>query len=365
MLSFALRRGALGAARVRCAAPAPAPARAALAACLRRGASGDAAPPSAAASGGGASSASGGSSGASSSASASREAPAAPVGGVFWRLREAAKDVLAVTLGMERVRDVGAEYDAGLRAYPWTEYVDGAGARSYRNADTGVSTPAKPADFDARAPASARGVAVDGGARAVAAAAAPAPGAWARTLAAVSDTPLIAALRGAGAAVAASPVGAAAARARAAVADRVEDAREVWETSQHPLVVSASSAVDALTAETESGRAIRELTAQDAAFDAHAFVDEMTRVVIPTVVPAFFRADMAALRVWCKDAALAQVRAVAAARQIEGLAMDGLVLNVQRVEIGEAKTLERGTPIILVTSQVQYIHCIRNKKVRA
>ena len=123
--------------------------------------------------------------------------------------------------------------------------------------------------------------------------------------------------------------------------------------------------MDALTAETEAGRAIRELSAADAAFDAQAFIEEMSNKIIPTIVPAFFRMDMPVLRAWCKDAALAQVRAVAAAREVEGLSMDGTMLNVQRVEIGEAKTLERGVPIILVTCQVQYIHCVRNRKVRA
>jgi hypothetical protein len=82
------------------------------------------------------------------------------------------------------------------------------------------------------------------------------------------------------------------------------------------------------------------------------------------VVAAFFKLDMPVLRHYCKDSALAQMRAVAAAREIEGLSMDGTILNVQKVELVQAKALERGLPILLVSSQVQYIHCIRNKKVR-
>jgi Tim44-like domain len=72
---------------------------------------------------------------------------------------------------------------------------------------------------------------------------------------------------------------------------------------------------------------------------------------------------MPTLRHWCKDSALAQMRAVAAAREIEGLTMAGTILNVQKAELVQAKSLEKGVPIILVTSQVQYIHCVRNKKV--
>lgn len=57
-------------------------------------------------------------------------------------------------------------------------------------------------------------------------------------------------------AVAASPVGTAARAVQTRVSDRIEDAREVWETSQHPLIVSASSAVDTVLAESEQARGV-------------------------------------------------------------------------------------------------------------
>jgi len=59
----------------------------------------------------------------------------------------------------------------------------------------------------------------------------------------------------------------------------------------------------------------------------------------------------------------------AAARAVEGLTHDGVILSVRRVEIAGARTLEMSgekggsLPIILVSSQVQYIHTVRNKKV--
>ena len=39
----------------------------------------------------------------------------------------------------------------------------------------------------------------------------------------------------------------------------VEDAREVWETSQNPYIYQMASAYDAVFAETEEGQAIKEL----------------------------------------------------------------------------------------------------------
>lgn len=77
----------------------------------------------------------------------------------------------------------------------------------------------------------------------------------------------------------------------------------------------------------------------------------------------FLPSRAAVLKKMCKDTALAQMKAVSAARNIEGITMDGTILNVQKVELVQAKSLEHGVPIILVSSQVQYIHCVRNAKV--
>jgi hypothetical protein len=43
--------------------------------------------------------------------------------------------------------------------------------------------------------------------------------------------------------------------------------RQVWETSQHPLIVNASTVVDTVLAESEQGRAMRTIHALDPGFD--------------------------------------------------------------------------------------------------
>lgn len=89
---------------------------------------------------------------------------------------------------------------------------------------------------------------------------------------------------------------------------------------------------------------------------------------IPELAGAFFSMDESRLSVMCRDAAMAQIRAVAAAREVEGLTMGvgaaSPVLAVQKTDFVQARKLEAGVPIILVTSLVQYIHCVRNRKVR-
>lgn len=208
-----------------------------------------------------------------STSSAPRKKP-----GRLSSLMDSAKDVFAVVFGTERKRDLGAEYDAGLRKYPWYSYADPTDPESgrvlYRNEETGVVTEHKPADFDMRAPPDARMVPLNMEATAISVVA-PQLSAYQRMISALGDAPLIRVLAEAGQAVAASPVGEAAAKVRDKVRDKVEDAREVWETSQHPLVVNASYAVDSLMAESESGRALREIQLLDESFDSHAFLEEM------------------------------------------------------------------------------------------
>jgi hypothetical protein len=178
------------------------------------------------------------SSSSSDSSAAADGAKAAPVRRSFVsRLWDDAKDVLSVTFGVERSRDLAAEYASGERPYPWVTYVEpGTDKRLYRNTESGVVTEIQPPDWATFATA-AHELTPDVDASAVATVRTQAT-AWERTLDAVSRAPLVSALVDAatvaGAAVAASPVGQAAGKAKARVADKIEDARETWETSQHP-----------------------------------------------------------------------------------------------------------------------------------
>jgi hypothetical protein len=157
--------------------------------------------------------------------SAPKQAP-----GRWYHMMEGVKDVLAVTFGVERKRNLAAEYDMGLREYPWIEYMDpSTNAYAYKNLDTNVVTDKKPLDFDKRASPSAR-IATNTEQSALSVVA-PKITPWERTLEAVTNAPIISSMLSVGAAVASSaPVQ----KVKEKVANKIEDAREVWETSQHP-----------------------------------------------------------------------------------------------------------------------------------
>jgi hypothetical protein len=119
--------------------------------------------------------------------------------------------------------------------------------------------------------------------------------------------------------------------------------------------------------ESEQGRAIREIKALDSGFDEFMFVQEMQGNFVPMLARAFFRMDGPILALHCASTALAQMQAVGAARQQEGLEHDGTILQVSKVELLKATQVEDekggSSPLLLVSAQVQYIHAVRNKKV--
>lgn len=228
----------------------------------------------------------------------------------------------------------------------------------YKNNESGIVTDKKPLDFDSRAKPSARNVAVNTDASALTVLKEESSR-WEKTLDALKKAPLINQFLAAGDAVANSaPVK----KIKTKITDKVEDARETWETSQHPLIVNASYMVDKVFSETEEGRALREIQQIDSGFDLFTFIQEMQDKIIPEVSKAFFQLDWAVLNKWCQESALAQLKAVEASRAVQGnITHDGVILNVHKVELIKAQTLERdNTPAMLLSAQLQYIHCVRN-----
>jgi import inner membrane translocase subunit TIM44 len=97
-------------------------------------------------------------------------------------------------------------------------------------------------------------------------------GAWESFSETLRDTPLLRGIFGFGQTKAAKTL-----------TNAAEDAREAWETSQHPLIYRVQSVWDSMFAETEMGEAIREFRKIDPNFTMEGFVSEMEEEVIPKV----------------------------------------------------------------------------------
>lgn len=190
---------------------------------------------------------------------------------------------------------------------------------------------------------------------------------WAKLRERLKEAPIISdILRGAGQAreaAAATAAGKAAADARDRAKDAVEGAREVWETSQHPLVYSASSIVDAVTAETDTAAATRELRRLDPSFSIEDWRDGVSVELCPVFVDAFVRGDARTLRPMLGEGLYSRLSHEIRLRKEEGLAYDDArITDCEKVEIIAVQVEDRTAPILVCQFMTQQINCIRNRE---
>mmetsp|Transcript_6545 Transcript_6545/g.19897 ORF Transcript_6545/g.19897 Transcript_6545/m.19897 type:complete len:367 (+) Transcript_6545:75-1175(+) len=161
-----------------------------------------------------------------------------------------------------------------------------------------------------------------------------------------------------------TPVGQAADAVGARVRDRVEDAREFWETSQNPLVYRASSIVDAVTAENEFASAVRELRRLDPAFSVEEWRASVSKELVPTVVAAFIAGDTSALRPWLGDGLFSRLAQEIRLRKQEGLRYDDArVVDCESCDILAVQLDDHGrNPVLVVQCMTQQINCVRNRE---
>lgn len=158
-----------------------------------------------------------------------------------------------------------------------------------------------------------------------------------------------------------TPVGQKAADAAGNVKDRIDDAREVWETSQNPLVVYASGAWENLTGETEEGLAIADFRKLDPGFVKEEWCAEVKAELAPVLVKAHLTGDTRTLKKWMGEACYNKLAADIRARKADGLVLDDNILDLDENDC-VIRFLESGGPIVVNVYTVQQIHCVRNKK---
>ncbi|KAJ8605429.1 hypothetical protein CTAYLR_003302 [Chrysophaeum taylorii] len=159
-------------------------------------------------------------------------------------------------------------------------------------------------------------------------------------------------------------VGQAADKVGTSIRDRVEDAREFWETSQNPLVYQASSIVDAVTAENEYAAATRELRRLDPAFSLEEWRNAVSHDLVPNVVNAFVDGNTTALKPWLSEGLFSRIAHEIRLRKQEGLRYDDArVLDCESAEILAVQLDDNhASPTFVVQFMTQQINCIRNRE---
>jgi len=151
-------------------------------------------------------------------------------------------------------------------------------------------------------------------------------------------------------------------RMAGSVRDKLEDAREFWETSQNPLVYKMSEVWDKMTGETEEGIATKEILKLDPSFMKEEWANEVKENLAPLIIKAHLVGDTAALRPWLGEGVYNKLAADIRVRKADGIVIDSNILAIDEVQTVVSLPESTGVPVVVVVYMVQQINCIRNRE---
>uniref|UniRef100_A0A1J3IJ02 Mitochondrial import inner membrane translocase subunit TIM44-2 n=1 Tax=Noccaea caerulescens TaxID=107243 RepID=A0A1J3IJ02_NOCCA len=138
-----------------------------------------------------------------------------------------------------------------------------------------------------------------------------------------------------------------------------EDVREIWETSDNPIVHKIQDMNDTILQETGSAATYKEIRRRDPSFSLPDFAAEVQEAIRP-VLEAYSKGDAETLKKYCAEEVIEHCTSERAALRSHGFFYDNKILHISEVEILETKMMGH-TPVIIVRFQVQQIHCVRDK----
>lgn len=137
--------------------------------------------------------------------------------------------------------------------------------------------------------------------------------------------------------------------------------------SENPVISRARDTylrvTSALTSETEEAKVIRAIRECDPKFRKEAFLAEATRYIIPEVLEAVLKGDLATVRDWCSEKVYAELSASVQLQKSAGLVSDCKLLDLSRVDIRAMKFNEEAQlPFLHMTFTTQEILLFRDRK---
>ncbi|CEO98442.1 Tim44-like domain-containing protein [Plasmodiophora brassicae] len=148
--------------------------------------------------------------------------------------------------------------------------------------------------------------------------------------------------------------------AHAQFQDRVEDLRDMYDTTQNPVISTLRDGADELLGETDSGAALAAIRRLDPDFSLIAFMEEMEHYMVPRVVKAYLKGDLDTLQLACAGDAMAFMNASMRQRMAQGVYFDERILDVSHITFHDAKLVEGNDAVLVVTFMCQHVHCIRS-----
>jgi import inner membrane translocase subunit TIM44 len=142
--------------------------------------------------------------------------------------------------------------------------------------------------------------------------------------------------------------------------------KTVYRESENPLIETARSITDRITgffAENETAMVIKRFREMDPNFQIEPFLTEMREYILPEVLDAYVKGDIAVLKEWLSAAQYSVYAALMQQYQAAGLKSDGKIVDIRGVDVLNAKLLEPGEiPVFILTCRTQEVHVYRNAK---
>ncbi|KAJ3164078.1 protein translocase subunit, partial [Irineochytrium annulatum] len=114
--------------------------------------------------------------------------------------------------------------------------------------------------------------------------------------------------------------------------------------------------------ETEEAKCVKVFREIEPTFNRHSFLNEATSWIVPEVLEAHLKGDLATIRQWCSEKVTAELTASVALQKQSGLVSDCKLLDLRRVDISKFIFLEETVPVAVVSFQTQEILLFRDRK---
>ena len=142
--------------------------------------------------------------------------------------------------------------------------------------------------------------------------------------------------------------------------------KTVYNESDNAIIQTARSISDRITgffAENETAMVIKRFREMDPNFQMEPFLTEMREYILPEVLDAYVKGDIAVLKEWLSAAQYSVYAALMQQYQAAGLKSDGKIVDIRGVDVLNAKLLEPGEiHVFILTCRTQEVHVYRNAK---
>lgn len=150
--------------------------------------------------------------------------------------------------------------------------------------------------------------------------------------------------------------------------NKVLDWKMKYDESENPMIRASrlltdrvSDIMGGLFSKTELSDTLTEICKIDPNFNEKQFIRDCETDIIPNILEAMIRGDLAILKDWCFESTYNVIATPIAQAQKAGYYLDSKILDIENVDVVMGKVMEQG-PVLIVTFQTQQIMCVRNAK---